>query len=142
MGEEQAKIETQMASVTQDPDGVLSGYKRTEVGIIPEDWDAVRIGQLAHIARGASPRPIDSPIWFDEQSTTGWLRIADVSATAKYLDTTSQNLSRAGISHSRLVNVGSVVMSICATVGKPIITRKDVCIHDGFVVFSNLNLDK
>ena len=33
-------------------------------------------------------------------------------------------------------------MSICATVGRPIITRKDVCIHDGFVVFNNLNIDK
>ena len=33
-------------------------------------------------------------------------------------------------------------MSICATVGRPIITRKDVCIHDGFVVFNNLHADK
>ena len=33
-------------------------------------------------------------------------------------------------------------MSICATVGRPIITRKDVCIHDGFVVFDNLRTDK
>lgn len=142
MDEEQAMIETQVASASKVPDGVLSNYKRTAVGIIPEDWTAVRMGQLAHIVRGASPRPIDSPKWFDEQSTTGWLRIADVSATEKYLDTTSQSLSQAGISHSRLVNRGSLVMSICATVGKPIITRKDVCIHDGFVVFSNLTLDK
>lgn len=29
-------------------------------------------------------------------------------------------------------------MSICATVGRPIITEIDVCIHDGFVVFDNL----
>ena len=29
-------------------------------------------------------------------------------------------------------------MSICATVGRPILTRKNLCIHDGFVVFNNL----
>ena len=29
-------------------------------------------------------------------------------------------------------------MSICATVGRPIITAIDTCIHDGFVVFDNL----
>ncbi len=29
-------------------------------------------------------------------------------------------------------------MSICATIGKPIYTGFDVCIHDGFVVFSEL----
>lgn len=30
-------------------------------------------------------------------------------------------------------------MSICATIGKPIITGIDTCIHDGFVGFSNLD---
>ena len=33
-------------------------------------------------------------------------------------------------------------MSICATVGRPIITEIDVCIHDGFVVFDNPTMDK
>jgi type I restriction enzyme, S subunit len=33
-------------------------------------------------------------------------------------------------------------MSICATVGRPIITEIDVCIHDGFVVFDNLKAEK
>ncbi len=33
-------------------------------------------------------------------------------------------------------------MSICATVGRPIITKIDVCIHDGFVVFDDLEPDQ
>lgn len=33
-------------------------------------------------------------------------------------------------------------MSICATVGRPVVTEIDVCIHDGFVVFDNLQADK
>lgn len=33
-------------------------------------------------------------------------------------------------------------MSICATVGRPIITDINICIHDGFVVFDNLQADK
>ena len=33
-------------------------------------------------------------------------------------------------------------MSICATVGRPIITEIDTCIHDGFVVFDNLKVNK
>ena len=33
-------------------------------------------------------------------------------------------------------------MSICATLGKPILTKLDTCIHDGFVVFNNLQIDK
>ena len=33
-------------------------------------------------------------------------------------------------------------MSICATIGKPIYTDFDVCIHDGFVVFEDLKVNK
>ncbi len=127
------------------PDGsgeVLPGYKRTEVGIIPEDWEAVRLGKLAKVLRGASPRPINSPVWFDEQSNIGWLRISDVTSAGKHLTETTQNLSNAGIASSRFVKQGNLVMSICATVGRPIITKKDVCIHDGFVVFEGLKADK
>ncbi|GAA8587808.1 hypothetical protein oki156_00310 [Helicobacter pylori] len=32
-------------------------------------------------------------------------------------------------------------MSMCATIGKPIITKIDACIHDGFVVFENPKID-
>ncbi len=35
-----------------------------------------------------------------------------------------------------------MVMSICATIGKPIYTGFDVCIHDGFVVFEELKANK
>jgi len=117
-------------------------YKQTELGVIPEDWNAVKMGLLANIKRGASPRPIDSPIWFDNQSNTGWLRISDATKAKKYLTETKQNLSDLGISNSRFVERNNLVMSICATVGRPILTHKDVCIHDGFVVFNNLKIDK
>jgi type I restriction enzyme S subunit len=35
-----------------------------------------------------------------------------------------------------------MIMSICATIGKPIYTKFPVCIHDGFVVFESLKADK
>lgn len=31
---------------------VPTGYKATEVGVIPEDWDAVPLGQLANLKSG------------------------------------------------------------------------------------------
>ena len=130
------------APETVETDRVPPGYKQTEVGVIPEDWEAAKIGAFANILRGASPRPIDSPVWFDEKSNTGWLRISDATSAGKYLTETSQNLSAAGISNSRFVESGNLVMSICATVGRPVLTRKNVCIHDGFVVFNDLRVAK
>jgi type I restriction enzyme S subunit len=102
---------------------------------VPHGWEAKRLGELASISRGASPRPIDSPIWFDENSTIGWVRISDITKSEMFLRETTQRLSLLGIKNSRPVNRGSLIMSICATVGRPVITEIDTCIHDGFVVF-------
>lgn len=105
-------------------------------------WEAKRLGELASIQRGASPRPIDNPIWFDENSSVGWVRISDVSQADMYLNQTTQYLSAQGIQHSRPVAKGSLIMSICATVGKPVITNMNTCIHDGFVVFDRPTVDR
>ncbi len=111
------------------------GYKQTDVGVIPQDWEVKTLGEIADVFRGASPRPIENPIWFDDNSHVGWVRISDVTKSMKYLFETQQNLSKEGINQSRFVKKDSLIMSICATVGRPIITKKTVCIHDGFVVF-------
>ena len=106
------------------------------------EWDVKRLGDIAKIQRGASPRPIDSPVWFDNSSPVGWVRISDVTRAGMFLLETAQRLSPLGVKHSRPVLTGSLIMSICATVGRPIITQIDVCIHDGFVVFDNLEGDQ
>ncbi len=103
--------------------------------MIPEDWVVKKLGDIAKIYRGASPRPIEDPKWFNEYSNIGWVRISDVTKSVKYLFNTTQHLSEQGVKQSRFVKQENLIMSICATVGKPIITKKDVCIHDGFVIF-------
>ena len=106
------------------------------------EWDLRRLGDIARIQRGASPRPIDNPAWFDENSDIGWVRISDVTKSGMYLRETTQRLSPLGVKHSRPVSRGNLIMSICATVGRPIVNEIDVCIHDGFVVFDDLQADK
>lgn len=106
------------------------------------EWEVKQLGELGRIQRGASPRPIESPVWFDNSSSIGWVRISDVTQSGMYLFETTQRLSSLGVKNSRLVSRGSLIMSICATVGRPIITAIDVCIHDGFVVFDNLQAEK
>ena len=44
------------------------------------DWEQRTLGKLSEIVRGASPRPIQDPKWFDSNSDVGWLRISDVTA--------------------------------------------------------------
>jgi len=121
---------------------VKKGYKQTEVGIIPEDWEVKKLKETAFIYRGASPRPIENPKWFDESSKVGWVRISDVTNSTKYLSITTQRLSEQGMKNSRYVESNNLIMSICATVGRPIITKMNVCIHDGIVVFEKPKINK
>lgn len=105
-------------------------------------WQESTLGDIADIVRGASPRPIESPIWFDDSSSIGWVRISDLAGQNRYLSNTQQKLSNLGIAHSRFVPKDSLIMSICATLGKPIVNKINVCIHDGFVVFNNLKINQ
>ncbi|MFM7367127.1 MAG: hypothetical protein ACKO2Z_04825, partial [Sphaerospermopsis kisseleviana] len=65
---------------------------------------------------------------------------SDITASnGRILKKTKDYLSHKGIAQSRFLPAGSLIMSICATVGTPVITNIDTCIHDGFVGLTKLN---
>ncbi|MBD8529559.1 MULTISPECIES: restriction endonuclease subunit S [unclassified Massilia] len=105
------------------------------LGDVPSHWNVIRIKHLTSVKRGASPRPIDDPKYFDDEGEFAWVRIADVSASERYLEATTQRLSEIGENLSVKRWPGDLFLSIAGTVGKPIITKIKCCIHDGFVYF-------
>jgi len=112
------------------------------LGKTPKHWNVRRIKRYAQIKRGASPRPIADQIYFDDDGEYAWVRIADVSASDRYLEKTTQKLSDLGASLSVKQNPGDLFISIAGTVGKPIITKIKCCIHDGFIWFDNPKFNK
>ena len=108
------------------------------LGEIPEHWTNIAINKISPVKRGASPRPIDDPKYFDKDGEYAWVRIADVSKANGYLNTTLQQLSTLGSTLSVKMQPGELFVSIAGTVGKPCITNIKACIHDGFVYFPQL----
>ena len=108
------------------------------LGDVPEHWEVRRVKSLSLVKRGASPRPISDSRYFDDSGDYAWVRIADVTASSRFLESTSQRLSRLGESLSVRLEPGALFLSIAGSVGKPIITRIRCCIHDGFVWFPQL----
>lgn len=106
----------------------------------PPPWRLAKVKDLSVIRRGASPRPIDDPTYFANQGR-GWIRISDVTAAYKTIASTEQYLSKRGVDRSVAVEPGQLIMSICATIGKPVIVGVPCCIHDGFVLFDRLSDD-
>lgn len=105
------------------------------------DWKTCRLDELATIKRGASPRPIQDPRWF-AKSGHGWVRISDVTRSDRVLRKTTQYLSDEGRAASVEISPGDLIMSICATIGRPLFSSINACIHDGFVAFKNIRLER
>jgi len=124
-----------------DPKAKLVDSGVEWIGEVPKNWSINRIKSLSQVKRGASPRPIDDQKYFDENGEYAWVRISDVTASYKYLTDTTQNLSELGSLHSVRLNPGELIVSIAATVGKPVINKIKCCIHDGFVYLKNLELE-
>ena len=112
------------------------------IGNIPKYWDVKMIKRFAEVKRGASPRPIADQKYFDEDGEFAWVRIADVTASGRYLENTTQRLSELGSQYSVKQYPNDLFISIAGTVGKPIISKIKCCIHDGFVWFDNPTFNK
>ncbi|MBS4193220.1 restriction endonuclease subunit S [Bacillus sp. FJAT-49705] len=105
-------------------------------------WEQRKVGELADIVRGASPRPIQDPKWFDDESDIGWLRIADVTEQGGRIHYLEQRISKAGQEKTRVLTEPHLLLSIAATVGKPVVNYVKTGVHDGFLIFQNPKFDR
>ena len=105
-------------------------------------WEEKCIGELADIVRGASPRPIQDPKWFDSNSEIGWLRISDVTNQNGRIHSLEQKISKLGQEKTRVLTEPHLLLSIAATVGKPVVNYVKTGVHDGFLIFMNPKFDR
>jgi type I restriction enzyme S subunit len=96
----------------------------------------VRLGDVATIVRGASPRPIRAFVTEDEDGIP-WIRIGDIAPGGKYITRTAQRITRAGAAKSRSVHAGDFVLSNSMSFGRPYISKITGCIHDGWLAISD-----
>jgi type I restriction enzyme S subunit len=75
---------------------IPKGYKQTEVGVIPEDWEVVEIGAMATILTGNTPPTLDRSNYGNDFM---FVSPSDMG-TSKYLRKTEKMLSKKGFSIS------------------------------------------
>lgn len=105
------------------------------------EWKLEKLGNLANIVRGASPRPIKDSKWFDDNSDIGWLRISDVTQQNGKIKFLQQHLSTEGQKKTRVLYEPHLLLSIAASVGKPVINYIKTGVHDGFLIFMKPKFD-
>ncbi|MCE2083523.1 restriction endonuclease subunit S [Streptococcus thermophilus] len=107
-----------------------------------DDWEQRKLGSLTTVVRGSSPRPIQDPKWFDKESDIGWLRIADVTEQNGRIYHLEQHISKLGQEKTRVLTEPHLLLSIAATVGKPVINYVKTGVHDGFLIFLNPTFER
>jgi type I restriction enzyme S subunit len=96
----------------------------------------VKLGEVADISRGGSPRPIQDYMTSDSDGIN-WIKIGDVAADAKYIEKTEERIKPAGVAMSRQVKAGDFILSNSMSFGRPYILKIDGCIHDGWLAIQN-----
>ncbi|MFB0600603.1 restriction endonuclease subunit S [Aeromonas hydrophila] len=119
---------------------VPTGYKQTEVGVIPEDWECKHIGELADVVRGGSPRPAGDARFFNGNFIP-WLTVAsltNISLEQMYVVDTATKLTELGSLRSRVLNEDTLIISNSgATLGVAKILKIKCCANDGVAALVN-----
>jgi type I restriction enzyme S subunit len=98
-------------------------------------WPIVALGDVFNVARGGSPRPIDAFLT-DDPEGVNWIMIGDASGDSKYISATKKRIRREGVSRSRSVTHGDLLLTNSMSFGRPYILNTSGCIHDGWLVLS------
>ena len=96
LAEQRTAVITHAVTKGLNPTAPMKNSGVEWLGDVPAHWEVLSIKRLSQVKRGASPRPIDNPDYFDDDGEYAWVRIADVTASNMYLLETTQRLSDLG----------------------------------------------
>jgi len=111
-------------------------FVKSPLGKIPEGWEVKKIGEICKVGRGSSPRPIADKKYF-EGGNIPWIKIADATASGKFLYQTKEKVNEYGASFSRIMDKGSLIVATSGTLGFCLFLGVKGCIHDGWLYMSD-----
>ena len=103
---------------------------------ITSSWEQRKFSELVQIERGGSPRPIGDFIT-DAPNGLNWVKIGDAPTQGNYITKTAEKIRPEGLSKTREVHPGDLILSNSMSFGKPYIMGIDGCIHDGWLLIRN-----
>ena len=103
-----------------------------------DPWEQRKFNELVIIERGGSPRPIDKFITNDVNGLN-WVKIGDAPQQGNYITKTAEKIIPEGLSKTREVHPGDLILSNSMSFGKPYIMAINGCIHDGWLLIRDTN---
>ena len=106
--------------------------------LLTKVWEQRKLSELVLIERGGSPRPIDDYIT-DAPDGLNWVKIGDAPTQGHYITKTAEKIKPEGLSKTRQVQPGDLILSNSMSFGKPYIMAINGCIHDGWLLIRDTN---
>jgi type I restriction enzyme S subunit len=121
---------------------VKPGYRQTEVGVIPEEWEVLPFGKMAHIERGKfTARPRNDPKYYG--GDIPFIQTGDVTNANGQITTYSQTLNAEGLKVSKRFPRGTLFFTIAANIGDVGFATFDAACPDSLVAITpTQNTDK
>jgi type I restriction enzyme S subunit len=110
--------------------GKGKGYKETEVGVIPEDWEVKKLGDVGEIVGGGTPSSFNSEYW---NGKINWFTPTEIGFR-KYVSSSKRKISESGLKNSsaRILPPSSLLLTSRATIGEVAINIQESTTNQGF----------
>lgn len=96
-----------------------SGYKQTEIGVIPEDWDLKKLNLIGEIVTGSTPSTYNIGYW---NGNIPWITPTDIT-DSKDIFFGARSLTEQGFNQIRQLPKDTVLITCIASIGKNAILR-------------------
>jgi len=112
---------------------IPKGYKNTKVGVIPEDWEVVRIEKLTNIETGKTPLRSNNIFW--ENGTINWATTTEVNNT--YIISTNEKITLEAVEKLKMkvLPINTILMAMYGqgkTRGKVALLKIESTINQAF----------
>lgn len=108
-----------------------SGYKMTELGLIPNDWEVKTISQVGKIIGGGTPSTFNSAYW---NGSVQWFTPAELSKAGKYVSKSERTITKLGVENcaAKILPAGTILLTTRASIGTSAILKAPACTNQGF----------
>lgn len=112
---------------------IKQGYKQTKVGIIPEDWEVVKLGKLTTVETGKTPLRSNKQFW--DNGTINWATTTEVNET--YIVSTNEKITNQAVTElkMKILPINTILLAMYGqgkTRGKVAILRIESTINQAF----------
>ena len=112
---------------------IKQGYKQTKVGIIPEDWEVVKLGKLTTVETGKTPLRSNKQFW--DNGTINWATTTEVNET--YIVSTNEKITNQAVAElkMKILPINTILLAMYGqgkTRGKVALLRIESTINQAF----------